>query len=118
MKKILNFIKNKYYFKFLLYIIIFTVFAIGFFYLDKNIQGTNYNLTLAFKQAFLNSFLIMMIAAIITIVTITFSIIMVVLTLYSGQFSPRTLNDFLQRKVPLHILGYYIGVIIYTLISL
>ncbi|MGM0495424.1 MAG: DUF2254 domain-containing protein [Bacillota bacterium] len=118
MKKIFNFIKNKYYFKFLLYIIIFSVFAIGFFYLDKNIQGTNYNLTLAFKQAFLNSFLIMMIAAIITIVTITFSIIMVVLTLYSGQFSPRTLNDFLQRKVPLHILGYYIGVIIYTLISL
>jgi uncharacterized membrane protein len=60
----------------------------------------------------------MMVAAIITMVTITFSTIMVVLTLYSGQFSPRTLNDFLQRKVPLNILGIFIGITVYALLSL
>ncbi|MCF7924638.1 MAG: DUF2254 domain-containing protein [Candidatus Izimaplasma sp.] len=118
MKKIISILKNKYYFKFLLHIIIFSALAIGIFYIDKNIQNTSYNLTFAFKQSFLKSFLMMMIAGIITIVTITFSTIMVVLTLYSGQFSPRTLNDFLQRKVPLHILGYFIGVSIYSLIGL
>ncbi|MFW5794431.1 MAG: DUF2254 domain-containing protein [Bacillota bacterium] len=118
MKKIINFINTKYYFKFVLHIIAFSLFAIGLFYIDRNIQGTSFNLTFAFKQSFLSNFLIMMIAAIITVVTITFSTIMVVLVLYSGQFSPRSLNDFLQRKVPLHILGYFIGVIIFALISL
>ncbi|MDT8337173.1 MAG: DUF2254 family protein [Candidatus Izemoplasmatales bacterium] len=40
------------------------------------------------------------------------------LTLYSGQFSPRTLNDFLQRKILLNILGYFIEVSVYSIISL
>ncbi|QWC00318.1 DUF2254 domain-containing protein [Mycoplasmatota bacterium] len=118
MKKIINFINSKYYLKFLFYIIIFSLLSIGLFYTDKAIQGSQYNLNLAFSQDFLEDFLIMMIAGIITMVTITFSTIMVVLTLYSGQFSPRTLKDFLQRKVPLNILGYFIGVSAYALITL
>jgi len=98
--------------------VFFSFVSIGLFYVDKAIQGSQYNLALFFSQNFLEDFLIMMIAGIITMVTITFSTIMVVLTLYSGQFSPRTLKDFLQRKVPLNILGYFIGVSVYALISL
>jgi len=118
MKKILNFIQSKYYIKFILYIFVFAGLAIGAFYLDKSIQNSNFSQSLAFNQAFLNAILVMMIGSVITIITITFSTIMVVLTLYSGQFSPRTLNDFLQRKVPLNILGFFIGVSVYSIIGL
>ena len=118
MKKILSFFKNKFYFKFILYILGFSGLTIGLFYLDKSIQDTAFSQTFTFSQVFLTSMLIMIIGSIITIITITFSTIMVVLTLYSGQFSPRTLNDFLQRKVPLNILGYFIGVSVYAMIGL
>lgn len=118
MKKFFIHINNTYYYKFLVYILIFSGLSIILFQIDKGIQSTSFVETLPFTQNFLKDFMIMMIAAIITMVTITFSTIMVVLTLYSGQFSPRTLNDFLQRKVPLNILAYFIGVIVYALISL
>ena len=118
MKKIFNHLNNTYYYKFLLFMGLFSALSVGLFFLDLSLQNSHLSETLHFSQNFLEDFLIMMIAAIITMVTITFSTIMVVLTLYSGQFSPRTLNDFLQRKVPLNILGYFIGVTIYALIGL
>jgi uncharacterized membrane protein len=118
MKKILNHLNSAYYYKFLFFMLVFSALIISLYYIDINIQETAYTNSLHFSQNFLEDFLIMMIASIITMVTITFSTIMVVLTLYSGQFSPRTLNDFLQRKVPINILGYFIGVIVYALIGL
>lgn len=118
MKKILNYLKSRYYVKFILYILGFGGLAIAIFYWDKAIQESSFSDTLVFSQTFLNTILVMMIGSIITIITITFSTIMVVLTLYSGQFSPRTLNDFLQRKIPLNILGYFIGVSVYSIIGL
>lgn len=101
MKKIIDLLKKEHYLQFIIYIFIFGLIAVGLFFLDKSIQNSNFVEVLKFSQDFHSDFLMMMTAAIITMVTITFSIIMVVLTLYSGQFSPRTLNDFLQRKVPL-----------------
>jgi uncharacterized membrane protein len=118
MKKIIDLLKKEHYLQFIIYIFIFGLIAVGLFFLDKSIQNSNFVEVLKFSQDFHSDFLMMMTAAIITMVTITFSIIMVVLTLYSGQFSPRTLNDFLQRKVPLNILGYFIGTTVFTLISL
>lgn len=118
MKKVINFLKSKYYVTFILHIVFFSSLAISLFYLDKSVQSSNFNQVFNFDHNFLKSLLIMMIGSIITIVTITFSTIMVVLTLYSGQFSPRTLNDFLQRKVPLNILAYFIGISSYSIIAL
>ncbi len=51
-------------------------------------------------------------------ITISFSTIMVVLTMYSSQFSPRTMQDFLHNKVTLKVLGIFIGGFIYTIITL
>ncbi len=51
-------------------------------------------------------------------ITISFSTIMVVLTMYSSQFSPRTMQDFLQNKVTLKVLGIFIGGFIYSIITL
>lgn len=118
MKKILNFIDNKYYLKFIFYIIIFSCFSIGFFYIDKANQNSDFMKIFSFSQDFLSTILVMIIGSIITVITVTFSTIMVVLTLYSGQFSPRTLNDFMQRKVPLNILGYFIGIAVYAILGL
>lgn len=56
--------------------------------------------------------------SLLSIVTISFSIIMVVLTTYSTQFSPRTLQDFLKSKMTLKILGIFIGGFIYSIITL
>ena len=56
--------------------------------------------------------------SLLSIVTISFSIIMVVLTTYSTQFSPRTLQDFLKSKLTLQTLGIFIGGFIYSIVTL
>lgn len=57
-------------------------------------------------------------AAIITMMTIAFSTMMVVLSTYSSQYSPRTLQDFLNKKITLRILGVFLGTFIYLIMSL
>ncbi|MFW6389885.1 MAG: DUF2254 domain-containing protein, partial [Halanaerobiales bacterium] len=51
-------------------------------------------------------------------VTVSFSTIMVVLTMYSSQFSPRTLQDFLKSKTTLKVLGVFTGGFIYSILTL
>jgi uncharacterized membrane protein len=60
----------------------------------------------------------LVISSLVTMVTITFSIMMVVLTIYGSQLSSRSLQDFLSKKVTLKISGYYIGALIFSLIQL
>lgn len=57
-------------------------------------------------------------AATITMMTISFSTMMVVLSTYSSQYSPRTLPDFLNKKITLRVLGVFMGTFIYLIISL
>lgn len=109
---------DKMYVTFVIFILIFTGLAFLGFYIDISIQETRFAETLDFSQAFTETLAIMIIGGIITIITITFSSIIVVMTLYSGQFSPRTLGDFLQRKIPVNVLAYFIGSSIYALIIL
>jgi len=56
--------------------------------------------------------------AILTMTTISFSTIMVVLTTYSTQFSPRTLQDFMRSKPTHHVLGVYTFGFLFALINL
>lgn len=58
------------------------------------------------------------VSSLMAMLTLTFSIIMVVLTLYSSQMSPRSLQDFLENKITQRIMGYFIGVITFSLIVL
>ncbi|MRH41356.1 DUF2254 domain-containing protein [Aquibacillus halophilus] len=48
-----------------------------------------------------------LVTAILTMTTISFSVIMLVLTTYSSQFSPRTLQDFMRSKMTHHVLGMF-----------
>lgn len=56
--------------------------------------------------------------AILTMTTISFSTIMVVLTTYSSQFSPRTLQDFMRSRSPHHVLGAYTFGFLFALVNL
>ncbi|AUD63814.1 hypothetical protein BK010_09510 [Tenericutes bacterium MO-XQ] len=109
---------EKMYVRFVIYIILFVGLSFVGYYVDINIQNSNFSSTLSFSKEFTETLAVMAVGAIITIITITFSSILVVMTLYSGQFSPRTLSDFLQRKVPVNVLAFFIGISAYTLLSL
>ncbi|WP_100330294.1 DUF2254 domain-containing protein [Bacillus xiapuensis] len=56
--------------------------------------------------------------SLLTMTSITFSTLMVVLTTYSGQFSPRTLQNFIRDKVTLRVLGIFMGGFVYSMFSL
>ena len=57
-------------------------------------------------------------AALLTMTTITFSTIMVVLTSYSSQLSPRTLTNFVEDPVTMRVLGIFMGGFVYSILSL
>lgn len=57
-------------------------------------------------------------AALLTMTTITFSTIMVVLTTYSSQFSPRTLNNFVEAPITMRVLGIFMGGFVYSILAL
>lgn len=59
-----------------------------------------------------------LITATLTMTTVSFSTIMVVLTTYSSQFSPRALQDFMRSKITQHVLGVYTFSFIFVLINL
>ncbi|WP_255473383.1 DUF2254 domain-containing protein [Planomicrobium sp. CPCC 101110] len=56
--------------------------------------------------------------ALLTMSTFTFSTILVVLTMYSSQFSPRALKNFVHDKVTWRVLGVFLGGFIYNTLSL
>ncbi|ASK61276.1 hypothetical protein CFK37_03315 [Virgibacillus phasianinus] len=59
-----------------------------------------------------------LVTGILTMTTISFSVIMVVLTTYSTQFSPRTLQDFMKSRTTQHVLGVYCLGFIFALLHL
>src|SRR5699024_11855333 len=59
-----------------------------------------------------------LVTAILTMTTISFSTIMVVLTTYSAQFSPRTLQDFMRSRVTHQVLGVDCFGFIFAVINL
>ncbi|WNB92776.1 DUF2254 domain-containing protein [Bacillus sp. NEB1478] len=56
-------------------------------------------------------------AAILTLTTFTFNLILVVFTTFSGQFSPRTLKNFIASKSTQRVLGIFTASFAYMLIS-
>lgn len=56
--------------------------------------------------------------SLLSITTFTFSTTMVVLTMYSSQFSPRVIENFLSEKITLKVLGIFMGGFFYCIISL
>lgn len=57
-------------------------------------------------------------ASLLTMTTITFSSIMIVLTTFLSQFSPRTLQNFISDKSTQRVLGIFVSGFIYSIILL
>ncbi|HCX04041.1 MAG TPA: hypothetical protein DHM42_06090 [Clostridiales bacterium] len=57
-------------------------------------------------------------SAFITITTFTFSITMVVLTMYMSQLSPRVVENFLKNKSTMQSFGIFVGGFTYSIVSL
>ncbi|RSL32448.1 DUF2254 domain-containing protein [Salibacterium salarium] len=57
-------------------------------------------------------------AALLTMTTITFSTILVVLTTYISEFSPRTLQNFISNPNTQRVLGFFVAGIIYSILLL
>lgn len=59
-----------------------------------------------------------LVTAILTMTTLSFSVIMVVLTTYASQYSPRVLQNFMKNRLTQPIMGIYSSGFIFALVSL
>ncbi len=62
--------------------------------------------------------LISLAASLFTMTTFTFSTIMVVLTMYSSQFSPRIVENFIKEYNSIRVLGIFLGGFVYNILTL
>lgn len=101
----------------LIYTLIFLMLSIIVNLIDQlQLFGSTSNFFLS-HDVFAKSYFTLMIGSLITLITLSISLMMVVLTVYGSQFSPRTLQDFLSNKKTLNILGYFTGALIYGISS-
>ncbi|BAC13660.1 hypothetical conserved protein [Oceanobacillus iheyensis HTE831] len=101
----------------LLYIIATFLFAAITLYLDVGIGIAQY-MPVFFKAEFETTRLLIssLIGGVLTLSAFTLNSLLVVLTTFSGQFSPRLLQNFVKDKHTQHILGVFNGSFVYVLI--
>ncbi|MBT2584147.1 DUF2254 domain-containing protein [Planococcus sp. ISL-109] len=121
MKKIFYNLREKLWVTPALYSFLAIILSIAFFYVDlivvqqyrefiPDILLTNVQLAQTIMGA--------LAGALLTMTTFTFSTILVVLTMYSSQFSPRTLKNFVHDRLTWRVLGVFLGGFIYNTLSL
>ncbi|MFW5972342.1 MAG: DUF2254 domain-containing protein, partial [Bacillota bacterium] len=119
--RVIRIVKNKIYYIPVCYCVIAIILAIAVIILDNKFVEllSDYIPFYLFVSVDLAKTILSTLAgSLFGMVTISFSTIMVVLTMYSSQFSPRTMQDFLRDKVTLNVLGVFIGGFIYILLNL
>ncbi len=118
--KIFLAIRSKLYFIPAAYSLVFAILALAFYLLD---HAAGLQLAILLPDFLLSSrevgaaIITTTVGSLLTMLTITFSIMMVVLTIYGNQLSPNSLQDFLEKRVTLRILGYFIGALVFSIIS-
>ncbi|WP_130292850.1 DUF2254 family protein [Fictibacillus sp. BK138] len=104
-----------------IYSVISIILALIVIYIDSTIDVKRDSLimNLLFTEVDLARTILVSIApSLLTMTTFTFSIIMVVLTTYSSQYSPRTLPTFMTDRITMRILAFFMGSFIYSVITL
>lgn len=81
-------------------------------YIDQITDWTFYSFGADNARAILSAIA----SSMLTVVTLTFSILMVSFTLASQQFSPRILRTFTRDRTSQHVLGLQIGTFLYSLL--
>lgn len=121
MKSLSFWLKEKLWLTPALYIVMAVLLSITFFYVDllyieelkpyiPSVLLTNVDLAKTIMGS--------LSGALLTMTTFTFSTILVVLTMYSSQFSPRTLKNFIHDKITWRVLGIFLSGFIYNTLSL
>lgn len=121
MKSTIYLFKEKFWLTPAIFSILAIALSVGFFYVDLLLVER-------FKE-FIPSILLTKVdlaktimgtlaGALLTMSTFTFSTILVVLTMYSAQFSPRALKNFVHDPVTWRVLGIFLGGFIYNTLSL
>src|ERR1700679_1799681 len=101
------------------------VLSVGLFVVTYALDRAAYNGTLSFPS-FVNSgsadaareILTAIAAAVITVVTLVFSITIVTLTLASTQFGPRMLRNFIRDRITQFTLGSFVATFVYSILVL
>lgn len=121
MKPIAHLLKEKVWITPAIYSVAAVLFSLLSFYLELRVISRLSNLIPAI---FLTSvedaqtILGILTAAMLTMTTFTFSTILVVLTMYSSQFSPRAPENFIRSRTTRHVLGIFLAGFIYNMLSL
>jgi uncharacterized membrane protein len=113
--------KEKFWMTPAIYSILAVLLSIGFFYVDLLFveRFKEYIPTILLTEVDLAKTIMGALSgALLTMSTFTFSTILVVLTMYSSQFSPRALKNFVHDAVTWRVLGVFLGGFIYNTLSL
>lgn len=102
------------------YILISFLLAVLAILIDtKTIPGLDYIPNLFLTSVDLAKLILSTLSAsLLTITTFTFSTIMVVLTMYSSNYSPRVVSNFLTDKITMKVLGIFVGGFFYCILAL
>jgi uncharacterized membrane protein len=100
------------------YVLVFSLLSVLLHQMDKYYAFSSQSSILISSYTYGHNLSILMIGGLINLITISISLMMVVLTVYGAQFSPKTLQDFLSNKKTLHILGFLIGTLVYSIVNL
>ena len=121
MKKMAYWLKEKFWLTPAIYSIVAVALSIIFFYVDLLLveRFNEYIPTILLTNVDLAKTIMGSLAgALLTMTTFTFSTILVVLTMYSSQFSPRTLKNFVHDRLTWRVLGIFLGGFVYNTLSL
>ncbi|MEZ4708000.1 MAG: DUF2254 domain-containing protein [Caldilineaceae bacterium] len=88
------------------------ILAVSVAQFDRN-GALGFGFTISSSQAL--SILATIAGSMLTVVTMTFSILMVVMVLASQQFSPRILRNFMRGQTSQYVLSIFIGAFVYSL---
>lgn len=121
MKKLINRIKTSIWLYPVIYSLFAIILAIGVTLIDKAYadEMSKYLNNLVYTSSSLAQAVLGIVAnAFITIAIFTFSTTMVVLTMYTSQFTPRVVENFLNNKVTMKSYGVFLSGFIYAITSL
>lgn len=103
------------WYKPLLYVLIAVIVAIITLFIDMQFDLSIQNSFFAFSFETVRTLVSTLIASILLLSAFTLNILLVVLTTFSGQFSPRMLQDFIGTRQTQHFVGAFNGSFIYVL---
>ncbi len=121
MKSFLYSLKEKFWLTPAIYSFIAVVLSISLYYTDLLLVEhiKDYIPAILLTQVELARIIMGTLAgALLTMSIFTFSTILVVMTMYSSQFSPRALKNFVHDRVTWRVLGVFLGGFIYNALSL